>query len=923
MCEEEKNLNTKSRVPALLLVAAIAGCSSSPTATNGNKPIEQSYARFQTAAGNPDRTQQTNERSILSTSLYAPGVQVTTLAGNGTYSFADAHGTAAGFSYPTGLAMTSGGDLLIADTFNSRIRKLSPQGDVTTFAGTGEPGGLDGSLTSATFFSPYDLEVDTQGNVFVIESVYGRIRKITPDGNVSVYTSGITEDGYPLNFPFSLAAGPNGVLYISEGEGCVIHKVTPDGVIRRFAGDRTPGYRDGQGAEARFGRPAGIDVDASGNVYVADVFNHSIRKITPDGTVSTLAGTGERGFVDGPAATAKFGHPVALDVGKDGAVYVTEASNNSVRKLTPDGQVVTLAGNGTTGDVDGDGATARFSDPEGIYVDDSGVVYVSDSDNCRIKKLTVSSQLDLNLSEPSFSPNNDKVKDEIDLSVTATGKWTLEVVGHSGRLDGSPLELEGSKTFAWNGAINGIILPDGRYTLRLKAGAEEKTADVVIDKVAPTISSSKVPRIDERSENDKAVFAYTFDCKAEDGAQGSLVDPNSMRVTFQNATFTSPVATESTEADTYCVKADYLSAPRSSTTLKYAVVISDNAGNTSQPFNATFASTETEEFVMSGGSLSSTSSAYQVLAKSFPEKPLKNDFVFYVRSGLVGQAEYRFYCVDLSGNAISGKRDIFIVNTSTGKDYKKHEATYGPGFTRVNFDWNGQEYNLTEADGSPKVAPTGRYVISIYKGNEFKQSSDRLSDLLAPWNKGKIRMEIDRDSFKVSDKKVLKYDDWNGLSPATQTIGDALHTCIRHIVDNPAAGGALGPARFFGNYDGALGEYPSPIWPWPQTYTPQKYNEKREQNHNYAITRFLRTRPAYNSVLQIARGLWTKGKQEPGDDSNARFMPVVLPTNGDILWVRAILNGGSMTTVYPFVTDFTTPAGNTIVGQKTYETNIR
>lgn len=534
------------------------------------------------------------------------------------------------------------------------------------------------------------------------------------------------------------------------------------------------------------------------------------------------------------------------------------------------------------------------------------------------------SLLDLVPAYSAFSPNQpvgDGIKDELPLNIKAApslGAWTLSVNNQtitSGQGD--------NPRYLWNGAVNGIILPDGKYTLRLTAGSEVKTADVIIDTAAPIITESRVPTVDEHSENEKAVFTYTFDCKAEDqnGASGSLVDPKSMQVVFKNATFTSPVITESSEIGTYHAKADYVSAPRSSNTLKYEVVISDNAGNASKPYEASFSCTDVEQFTVSGGFPSNTGNAYKLLARSFPKKPLKNDFVFYVRSGLVGEAEYRFYSLDFLGKAVSGARDVFIVNASTGKDYKKFNAKFGPGFTATHFDWNGQEYNETEADGEPKVAPTGRYVVSIYKGNEFKQSSDRLADILPPWNKGKIRIEIDRDSFKVSDKEVLRFDDWNGLSPAYQTIDDALHTCIRHIVANPAAGGALGPARFFGHYDGALGETPSPSWPW--TYTPPTYNEKREKNNGYPITRFLMGRPAYASALKIARGLWSKGKQEPGDDVNARFMPVVLPTNGDVLWVRAILNAGSMTTAYPFVTDYSTPTGSTILGQRTYEANIK
>jgi len=157
--------------------------------------------------------------------------------------------------------------------------------------------------------------------------------------------------------------------------------------VATLSGDGTPGFANGPGATAQFSSPVGVAVDGSGNVYVADVSNNRIRKITPAGEVTTLAGTGTPGFADGPGATAQFNSPFGVAIDVSGNVYVGDQFNHSIRKITPAGDVSTLAGDGTSGFVDGPGASAQFNSPFGVAVDGSGNVYVADQNNHRIRKI--------------------------------------------------------------------------------------------------------------------------------------------------------------------------------------------------------------------------------------------------------------------------------------------------------------------------------------------------------------------------------------------------------------------------------------------------------------------------------------------------------------------------------------------------------
>jgi sugar lactone lactonase YvrE len=329
---------------------------------------------------------------------------VTTLAGLAdSKGHADGKGGAARFNSPFGVAVDNAGNVYVADTFNDTIRKVTPAGVVTTLAGSAlNRGSVDGRGSEARFNNPVALAVDHAGTIYVADSADDTIRKVTPEGVVttlagSAKVSG-TRDGKAEAARFgNMFGGPSGVavdgagnVYVADTANQTIRKVTPLGVVSTLAGRAgSKGTNDGMGALARFDHPEGVAVDISGNVYVADFNNHTIRKVTPSGVVTTLAGlAGSLGCVDGRGSAARFGAvpsfgPSGVAVGNDGNIVVADTGNHAIRKVTRDGVVTTLAGLAT-----GQGSAPTFHDPTGAAVDNAGNIYVADTGNQIIRKMT-------------------------------------------------------------------------------------------------------------------------------------------------------------------------------------------------------------------------------------------------------------------------------------------------------------------------------------------------------------------------------------------------------------------------------------------------------------------------------------------------------------------------------------------------------
>jgi sugar lactone lactonase YvrE len=427
-----------------------------------------------------------NDRIRKVTAVGSTSGAVSTFAGS-TQGAMDGNGTSAQFDTPSGIAADGAGSLYIADEQNHQIRSIDSLGGVTTVAGTGSQGLINGKSNIAQFRAPTGVVVGIDGNLFVADAENHLIRRIAIkplsvpstaftdtygiqvknildvnalglDAGVTYYfrwkstTTGITQtlgqsfylydfptvvtaaatslapasavmnaDVDPKNsrttvsFEFSTDPGllkpyevktlagsgvagfgdangiaaqfssPSGVVTNAAGEVFVadrlnhrIRKITPAGVVTTFAGSGVGGFEDGTGTAAKFERPTGLAIDPSGNLYVADEQSHVIRMITPAGAVSTFAGSGIAGFAEGAAASAKFLYPTGVAVATDGTIYVADSGNQRIRKITG-GVVSTLAGTGVAGSTDGAVEIAQFSSPQGVAIDTSGGVVVADT----------------------------------------------------------------------------------------------------------------------------------------------------------------------------------------------------------------------------------------------------------------------------------------------------------------------------------------------------------------------------------------------------------------------------------------------------------------------------------------------------------------------------------------------------------------
>jgi sugar lactone lactonase YvrE len=333
---------------------------------------------------------------------------VTTLAG-GNLGSTDGTGPAARFKSPAGITIDGSGNLYVSDQGNNTIRKITTPGAVvTTPAGTaGAVGSKDGTGAAAQFNLPAGLAADTSGNVYVLDVGNYTIRKMTSGGvvttfaGVAVLPGFVDGTGAAAEFNFytqslsgtalpGMATDSNGNLYVSDNNNSTIRKiVTSTAAVTTFAGTPGEGNSDGTGTSAHFNTPAGMAVDGNGNVYIADLANYTVRKITAAGVVTTLAGTaGAAGTADGTGPAARFYQPYAVAVDGTGNLYVADTGNYTIRKITPAGAVTTFAGiAGTRGYTNGPVSTATFTDPIGIAVDGQGNVYVSESLNYDIRKI--------------------------------------------------------------------------------------------------------------------------------------------------------------------------------------------------------------------------------------------------------------------------------------------------------------------------------------------------------------------------------------------------------------------------------------------------------------------------------------------------------------------------------------------------------
>ena len=335
------------------------------------------------------------------------GGMITTVAGTGTDGFSGDSGRAtnAQLNNPIGVAVDGGGNLYIADARNDRIREVNTDGTITTAAGTWADGfsGDGGPATEAQLDSPIDTAADNgSGNLYIADSNNHSIRMVDAAGTITTAAGtgrrGFNGDGAPaiearLSFPHGVAAGGYGNLYIADTGNNRIRKLDAGGTITTVAGTGARGFSGdgGPASDARLNGPYGVAPDGSGNLYIADTRNNRIRMVDAEGTITTVAGTGTTGFSgDGdPATAAQLNSPSGMAVDGSGNLYIADTGNHRIRKLDAEGTITTVAGTGTSG-FNGDGGPAteaQLNDPHGVSVDGSGNLYIADTGNHRIRKV--------------------------------------------------------------------------------------------------------------------------------------------------------------------------------------------------------------------------------------------------------------------------------------------------------------------------------------------------------------------------------------------------------------------------------------------------------------------------------------------------------------------------------------------------------
>jgi sugar lactone lactonase YvrE len=344
-----------------------------------------------------------------------PDGTVTTLAGHlGAAGHVDGAGDAARFSGPVSIAIDGSGTLYVGDQVT--IRKVTPQGTVSTLAGSGQVGSSDGTGAAASFNNLQGIAVDSNGTIYVTDLGNYTVRKVTAQGVVTTLAGLAGMHGYVngtgaaarFDLPVGIAVDAAGTLFVCDEYDSVIRQITPQGVVTTFAGGGSA-YGDGTGLASGFDQPRALTFDGAGTMYVSDTGAGTIRKVTTQAVVTTVAGSPfipvDAGYVDGLGPAARFYGASGVVVDSGGTVYVTDTNNNTIRKITPQGAVTTLAGNArAAGFADGTGTAAQFNEPSGIAINIDGSLRVADTQNYAIRAITLAGVVTTLPISPYFRP---------------------------------------------------------------------------------------------------------------------------------------------------------------------------------------------------------------------------------------------------------------------------------------------------------------------------------------------------------------------------------------------------------------------------------------------------------------------------------------------------------------------------------------
>lgn len=392
---------------------------------------------------------------ILSYSLTAHSQNYVKLyAGTGTTGLVNGSIEQAKFSSPFGMCMDKNRNIYVADNGNNCIRKITPEGIVSTYAGTRTAGYMDGTLAQARFRAPTGVCADMDGNLYVSDFENHRIRKISADGQVTTIAgSGVAGfangqgTAAQFNYPRGICRDAAGNLYVGDSWNHRIRKITPTGLVSTYAGggdtigvQSVGHYKDAADTAARFYTPCEVKIDAQNNVYVADAYTHRIRKIDANRMVTTVAGSGEigqqtGGFQNGDAGQARFNVPTTVFIAQDGSLYVGDGINQRVRRIN-NGQVSTFAGSGETGFVDAVDSLAQFNFPRAIVEDTTlHVFYVVDFNNQAIRSIGKQTSTAIaNRQSNSLSVFPNPSKDRIVVKGLINAQNELSILDLSGKL---------------------------------------------------------------------------------------------------------------------------------------------------------------------------------------------------------------------------------------------------------------------------------------------------------------------------------------------------------------------------------------------------------------------------------------------------------------------------------------------------------